>query len=315
MRFAPGSLIIITILTLACGLKTEMPSQIPSTTAAAVEGYDRQRIWFIDGVSDMLIHRASGIFSVIQHDDSLSIFKTFAADSITPANRRIFQGLQEPALLSSGFDTSARLWAYDRADDYLRGYDGYENSDTMQADIVFHDENWLSVVALAADDSAHIFVAEKINNKIYTYTVDDGELDPTGELTWGAQVSSRIVDMDFGGEYLLLLVEGDWPLRRFVWSVASQVYEELDFNFPQQEFVNPSRIVTSATQCFVLDAGDSTVWELPIDEIDDPGAGLLVTAARTDQALIFPAGVALNDDKVYIADTEQGRVIDYEKRQ
>ncbi|TFG88077.1 MAG: hypothetical protein E4H17_02950, partial [Gemmatimonadales bacterium] len=125
-------LLVAAIVAGACGIKPELPSQIPNTEVLGDESYEVAYRWLVAGVTDMLVHRSTSIFYVIQDAESLSIYPTYKReDLVTPNHKRIFQGLTSPRLLADGSDHDFRIWVYDAADDRVKGYDGGEFLDTL----------------------------------------------------------------------------------------------------------------------------------------------------------------------------------------
>ena len=57
---------------------------------------------------------------------------------------------------------------------------------------------------------------------------------------------------------------------------------------------------------------DTTVWEYAADL--EPGSELLVNS-HTKEILAAPTALTVVQDRVYVADPELGKIIDYEKRQ
>ncbi|MCP4546026.1 MAG: hypothetical protein GY835_06135 [bacterium] len=315
MRGLVKALLPFALLALACGIKTELPSQIPNTEPLGDEGYAANYRWNIDGITSMMFHRSGNIFTAIQHEDSLSIYPSYQKTfDVKPINKRIFVGLGTPLLLADGYSGHHRLWVLDDADGYIKGYHGRDIfADELEIEIQFTDPNWQDIVGIAADSHGRIFVADNAANTVYHYLLEDDAITLQGELTWGAQVSSSIRDVDVAGDYVVLLVEGSWAVRRFL--LVGDEFVEEDYVGTQREFTDPIAMVGRPGVCFVVDQGDSSVWELDLEDLNNPEGGVLVAAAAADTTIILPSAIAVNNDKVYIADSVLERVVDYEKRQ
>lgn len=317
MRARPAPLLAaIALLVAACGLKPELPSQIPNTEVLGDESYEVNFRWLVDGVSDMLVHRSTNIFYVIQDAESLSIYPTYKReDLVTPSHKRLFEGLTAPRLLADGTDLDFRIWVYDAADDRVKGYDGGEFLDTLTVRVSFTDAAWQSVVALAADDAGRVFVADRGLNRIYRYRVGGTPASPTvsadGQLSWTSQASGALVrDIAYAGGRLYLLDDGLGTLQ--VLDPATGPLDPPLFGYFDDLLAEPSALVADADHLFVIDRADTTVWELPVDLA--AGEQLRVNT-HLKEILRAPSALTVVQGRVYVADPELGKIIDYEKRQ
>jgi hypothetical protein len=264
----------------------------------------------------MLVGRHTGIFYVIQDQDSLSIYPAYRQTTLVElSGKRLFQGLDEPLLLADGIDESLRLWVYDGADETLKGYDGSEFLDSLEVEISFQDPAWQNVVAIAADDAGHVFVADRTPNKVYRYRVDDSpgglELVDDGELQWTSQGAGATVrDIAFHGGRILLLDDGLPTLQEL-----DPVQGPLDppiFEYFSDLLDQPISLAADGDHYFVMDRADTTVWEIGRDLVVEEA--LRVNSDELER-LLEPSTLTLNDGRVYVADPSLGKIIDYEKRQ
>ena len=94
MRIASRILLLATLLLAgACGIKVDLPSQIPSTEPFSEDDYTLAFQWLVPGVSEMLVGRNTGIFYVIQDQDSLSIYPAYRQTTLVElTGKRLFQG-------------------------------------------------------------------------------------------------------------------------------------------------------------------------------------------------------------------------------
>ena len=312
MRRAVWHLLLFTLLAAACGVKPELPSQIPSTEVLGDESYTLPYYWVIGGVTDMLVHRGTRIFSIIQDADSVSIYPTYARGDTLPSHKRLFTGLTAPRLLADGSDHKFRLWVYDDGDATLKGFDGGEFLDTLTEEIAHSDPAWQDVVAVAADNEARVFVADRAANKIYRYRVSDPpapELEADGEIQWVSQQAGATVrDLAYSAGWLVLLDDGLGTIQLL--DPAS----ELDpvFEYMDGVLAQPEAVTANEAHIFVMDRADTTIWEIGWD-LEPDGARRVNEGAN--QVLRNPTAFTVNESKVYVADIEQGRVFDYEKRQ
>lgn len=317
MRMRPALLLAaFAVLVAACGAKPELPSQIPNTEVLGDESYEVTFRWLVDGVTDMLVHRSTSIFYVIQDAESLSIYPTYKReDLVTPAHKRLFQGLTAPRLLADGSDFDFRLWVYDAADDRVKGYDGGEFLDTLAVQVSFTDAAWQDVIALAADDAGRVFVADRALNRIYRYRVGGTPASPTvsadGQLSWTSQASGALVrDIAYADGRLYLLDDGLGTLQ--VLDPATGPLDPPLFGYFDDLLAEPSALVADAAHLFVIDRADTTVWELPVDL--EAGEQLRVNT-HLKEILRAPSALTVVQGRVYVADLELGKIIDYEKRQ
>jgi hypothetical protein len=311
----PYALLLLLLLASACGIKSDIPTQIPSTEILGDDAYEVNYRWLITGVTDLLVHRRSDFFYVIQHQDSLIIYPSYRReDLVSPApHKNLFRGLDTPRLLADGIDAKARLWVFDDGDGKLKGFDGSRGIDTLYVEVEYRDPAWLSVTAIAADNAGRVFVADRLANKIYRYTVEvdgnDIELDPAGELTWTSQqTGARVRDIAFGAGKLILLDDALMSLQL----LDPAGVEVPVFAFLDNLLIRPTALSADAEHCFVVDMGDVSVWEIPLGL--DASEALKVNT-HTKVVLESPVAVTLNDGKAYVADETLGMVIDYEKRQ
>jgi len=314
MRRRDIGILLPLLLAAACGLKPELPEQIANVEVVGDESYEITYRWLIDGATDMLVHRGTSIFYVIQHAESLSIYPTYKReDLVTPSHKNLFNGLVEPRLLAAGTDLDHRLWVFDAGDGALKGYDGGEFLEPLDVEISHVDPAWQAVAAIAADDAGRVFVADRAANKIYRYLVEGSpgalSLAADGEVTWTSQLTGATVrDLDFAAGKLVLLDDGLGTVQLLdPAGVASPIFEYLS-----GVLADPVALAADAENLFVLDMGDTSLWEIDADL--DPTSALRV---NTDDREILrqPTAMALNQGKVYVADPELGKVIDYEKRQ
>ncbi|MBN2171407.1 MAG: hypothetical protein JW819_08810 [Candidatus Krumholzibacteriota bacterium] len=314
MRRPAIGILLPLLLAAACGLKPELPEQIANVEVVGDESYEITYRWLIDGATDMLVHRGTSIFYVIQHAESLSIYPTYKReDLVTPSHKKLFNGLVEPRLLAAGTDLGRRLWVYDAGDGLLKGYDGGEFLEPLDVEISHGDPAWQDVAAVAADDEGRVFVADRAANKIYRYQVTGApgslHLAAAGQITWTSQLTGATVrDLDFAAGKLVLLDDGLKTIQLLdPAGVASPIFEYLS-----DLLADPVALVADADNLFVLDMADTSLWEIDADL--DPTSALRV---NTDdrEVLRQPSAVTLNQGKVYVADPELGKVIDYEKRQ
>jgi hypothetical protein len=314
MRATFGILAIL-ILAAACGLKPELPSQIPSTEVLGDDGYEVGYRWLVGNITDMLVHRSTSIFYVIQDSDSLSIYPTYKReDLVTPIHKRLFQGLTRPELLADGTDRGFRLWVYDGDDGLVKGYDAGEFLDTLQVELSFGDPTWQEVVAIAADDEGRVFVADRGANRIYRYQVtSEGELEAEadGELIWTSQAGGATVrDIAYSGGNIILLDDGLGSIQ--VLDPASGPLDPPLFDYFDELLAEPIMLTANDEHLFVYNRVDTTVWEYSADL--EPGSELLVNT-HTKEILLAPTALTVVQDRVYVADPELGKIIDYEKRQ
>ena len=316
MRGRAISLLFLSLaLALGCGLKVDIPSQIPSTEILGDDAYEVNYRWLIAGVTDLLVHRRSDFFYVIQDSDSLIIYPSYRReDQVTPSpHKNLFRGLLSPRLLADGNDLKFRLWVFDDGDGKLKGYDGGRGIDTLLVEIEFADPAWREVTAIAADDAGRVFVADRLANKVYRYRVElDGgvpELTPNGQITWvSQQAGARVRDIAFGGGSLILLDDALFTLQ----ILDPAGVADPRFAYMDALFIQPIALSADDENCFVVDLGDTSVWEIPLSL--DPGEALKVNT-HTKVILKSPVAITLKDGKAYVADAQLGMVIDYEKRQ
>lgn len=304
------------ILAGACGLKPELPSQIPNTEVLGDESYEVTYRWLVEGVTDMLVHRSTSIFYVIQADESLCIYPTYRReDLVRPNHKRLFQGLTTPQLLADGSDHDFRIWVYDAADKRVKGYDGGEFLDSLAVQVSFTDAAWQEVVALAADDAGRVFVADRGPNRIYRYRVGGTPANPVvsadGQITWTSQAGGATVrDIAFAAGRLYLLDDGLGTLQ--VLDPASGPLNPPLFDYYDELLDDPIALAADAEHLFVINRADTTVWELSATLDAD---GQLRVNTHTKEILRTPAALTVVAGRVYVADPELGKIIDYEKRQ
>lgn len=309
-------LVVTAILAAACGIKPPLPSQIPSTEVQGDDSYEVRYRWLVGGVTDMLVHRSTNIFYVIQDAESLSIYPTYKReDLVTPAHKRLFQGLETPLLLADGSDVDYRLWVYDEADGQLKGYDGGEFLDTLQVRVSFGDPTWQEVVAIAADDEGRVFVADRGGNKVYRYQVTgtngDLEVEDDGELIWTSQAGgANVRDIAFSDGHIVLLDDGLGTIQ--VLDPASGPLNPPLFDYYDELLAEPTRLTADAENLFVVNLADTTVWEIDANLTPD---GELLVNTHNKEILSAPTAVTVTQGRVYVADPELGKIIDYEKRQ
>ncbi len=310
------SLLAAAIVAGACGIKPELPSQIPSTEVLGDESYEVAYRWLVTGVTDMLVHRSTSIFYVIQDAESLSIYPTYKReDLVTPNHKRIFKGLTAPRLLADGSDHDFRIWVYDAADDRVKGYDGGEFLDTLTVQVSFTDPAWQQVIALAADDAGRVFVADRGLNRIYRYRVGGTAASPTvsadGQLSWTSQAGGATVrDIAIAAGRLYLLDDGLHTIQAL--DPATGPLNPPLFAYFDELLDDPVAITAAAEHLFVINRADTTVWELSAQL--DPEGQLRVNT-HTKEILRAPAALTVVAGRVYVADPELGKIIDYEKRQ
>jgi hypothetical protein len=304
------------ILAGACGMKPELPSQIPNTEVLGDESYEVTYRWLVEGVTDMLVHRSTSIFYVIQADESLCIYPTYRReDLVRPNHKRLFQGLTAPRLLADGSDHDFRVWVYDEADKRVKGYDGGEFLDSLAVQVSFTDAAWQEVVALAADDAGRVFVADRGPNRIYRYRVGGTPANPVvnadGQITWTSQAGGATVrDIAFAGGRLYLLDDGLGTLQ--VLDPASGPLDPPLFDYYDELLDDPIALAADAEHLFVINRADTTVWELSATL---EAAGQLRVNTHTKEILRAPAALTVVAGRVYVADPQLGKIIDYEKRQ
>ena len=309
-------LLVAAIVAGACGIKPELPSQIPNTEVLGDESYEVAYRWLVAGVTDMLVHRSTSIFYVIQDAESLSIYPTYKReDLVTPNHKRIFQGLTSPRLLADGSDHDFRIWVYDAADDRVKGYDGGEFLDTLAVQVSFTDALWQDVIALAADDEGRVFIADRGLNRIYRYRVGGTAANPTvsadGQLSWTSQAGGATVrDIAIAAGRLYLLDDGLHTIQ--VLDPATGPLNPPLFDYYDELLDDPIAITADAEHLFVINRADTTVWELSA-ALDAEGQLRVNTHAK--EILRAPAALTTVAGRVYVADPELGKIIDYEKRQ
>jgi hypothetical protein len=259
----------------------------------------------------MIVHRSTRIFSVIQHADSLSIYPTYAREDTVPSHKRLFTGLISPRYLADGNDYQFRLWVFDGGDQRLKGYDGGEFLEALPVEIQHADPRWQNVAGVAADNAGRVFVAERGANRIYRYEVSPPpgpELDEAGELAWVSQnTGAKVADIAFAEGRIVLLDDGLLTLQLL--DPAGQTPAVAAYF--AEVFQQPARVTANAAGIFVLDSAGPVIWQIGWDLT--PGSVQRVNEGA-NQVLKSPTAIALNDDKVYVADGDWGRIFDYEKR-
>lgn len=306
----------IPLLLVGCGLKMQIPDQIPSSGGFADADYEVTYRWLIPGVTDLLIARHSNIFYVIQHEDSLSIYQAYKReDMVTPDHWNLFDGLVSPRYLADGRDDAARLWVWDEGDGRLKAYDGSEFLAVQQPQLSWQDGDWGEVVAIAADDDGHLFVADRGANRIWRYEVSTGpsglELAADGEVGWISQGTGATVrDICFAGTRLLLLDDALMTVQKLVPDADDTSGAEAFYL--SDVLAAPTSISSDGEAIIVIDPGSGKVWDFGWEASADE----VLRVDKDDKVtLADPIGTVLNGGKVYVADPVLEMVIDYEKRQ
>ena len=309
------SILMALTLTASCGIKPDLPDQTPFTGGISEGDFSLEYRWTVGGVTDMVVGRDSGIFYVIQDADSLGIYPAYRRANATLEGRQLFEGLIEPSLLAEGRDYDRRLWVYDRGDGAVKGFDGNEFLDALPILMEFTDPDWQDIVAIAADDESYVFVADRGPNLIYRYRVEgdatDAEIFADGTLSWTSQGGGATVrDLAFADGNLLLLTDVLLTLQILDTETGPQdpaVFVYLD------GFIDEPGLITGAgSDIFVTDRADTTVWvmnwELQLEK------AVRINALDDDPALLDPVAMTVNEGKLYVADPELGKILDYEKR-
>ncbi|MBC8366098.1 hypothetical protein H8E52_01675 [bacterium] len=311
------TILLLTFMAAAvgCGIKPELPDQTPFTGGISEGDYSLEYRWTVTGVTDMVVGRDSGIFYVIQDSDSLGIYPAYRRANAVLEGRQLFPDLIEPTLLCEGLDFDRRIWIYDEADGKVKGFDGNEFLNELSVIMEFHDPAWRDVVAIAADDDRRIFVADRGPNRIYRYKVEgeagDFEILTDGEISWTSQGGGATVrDLAFANGFLLLLDDVLLTLQILDPETGSQnpaVFTYLDGFLDQ-----PAHITGDGDAIFVTDRANNTVWAIDWDL--NMNLALRINAQDDDPALVDPVAMTVNEGKLYVADPELGKILDYEKR-
>ena len=309
-------LLLLALTAAACGLRPDLPSQIPNTQVLGDDSYEIAYRWLVGGVTDMLVHRSTSIFYVIQDADSLSIYPTYKReDLVTPGHKQLFQGLIQPTLLADGSDQGFRIWVYDAGDGAVKGYDGGEFLDTLQVEVTITDSDWQQVVAIAADDEGRVFVADRGGNRIFRYRIigQPGSLYATedGFLPWTSQAGGATVkDIAYANGRIYLLDDGLHTLQ-VLHPLGGPLNPPL-FDYYDDLLDDPVGLTADAEHLFVINRSDTTVWELATDLTPDSE---LRVNTHSKEILRDPLAFTVVDGRVYVADPTLGKIIDYEKRQ
>jgi len=309
------SILLLLAATAGCGIKPELPDQTPFTGGLTEGDYALEYRWTVGGVTDMVVGRDSGIFYVIQDADSLGIYPAYRRADAVLHGRQLFEGLGQPALLAEGRDFDRRLWVYDLADGKVKGYNGNEFLNPLPVLMEFSDPGWQQIVAVAADDDGHVFVADRGPNRIYRFRVEggpgDAEVVGDGELSWTSQGGGATVrDLAFAHGYLLLVDDVLKTLQILDPLTGPQnpaVFAYLD------GFIDEPALVTGDRDAiFVSDRADTTVWAIDWDLQLDQAVRL--NSPDDDLDLLDPVALTANEGKLYVADPELEKILDYEKR-
>ncbi|MDP6419052.1 MAG: hypothetical protein QF492_06690 [Candidatus Krumholzibacteria bacterium] len=315
------TILLMLLLLLACGIKPELPNQIPNTEVFSEDDYVIQYRWLLDGVADLHLSSTSRIFYAI-HNDSLNIFPAYTRkDSVSIEGWCKFLGLEEPVYLADGRDYAAHLWVYDAADGNVKGFDGSLFAvDSLDVELSFTDD-WEDVVAVCADTDGHVFVADRGTNLIYRYHVSGSagnpDVDEDGFLSWTSQGGGATVrDMAYAdGNIVLLTTAPDGSSSENL--LMLQILDPV--NGPQGEFEyfddllgDPRSISADGDHLFVTDYADTSLWEIGWDLL--PSEANRVNSDEKVQ-LLNPVSFTINEGRVYVADPELGMIVDYEKRQ
>ncbi len=298
-----------------CGIKPELPDQTPFTGGISEGDYSLEYRWTVLGVTDMVVGRDSGIFYVIQDADSLGIYPAYRRADAVLEGRQLFPDLVEPTVLCEGRDFDRRIWAYDQADGKVKGFDGNEFLSELSVIMEIYDPGWQDVVAIAADDDRRIFVADRGPNRIYRYRIEgdagDFEVLADGEISWTSQGGGATVrDLAFADGFLLLLDDVLLTLQVLDPETGSQ--DPAVFTYLDGFLAQPVHITGDGEAIFVSDLADKAIWAIDWDLNMD--LALRVNAAEDDPALTDPVAITVNEGKLYVADPELGKILDYEKR-
>jgi len=196
----------------------------------------------------------------------------------------------------------------------VKGYRGGEFLDTLTVQVSFTDPTWQEVVALAADDEGRVFVADRGANKVYRYQVSGeiGDLDviTAGELIWTSQAGGALVrDIVYADGKIVLLDDGIGTIQ--VLDPLSGPQDPPLFDYYDELLPEPTRITANEEHLFVINASDLTVWEIPLTLESE--AELRVNT-HNKEILESPTALTVVQGRVYVADPELGKIIDYEKR-
>ncbi len=316
MRHARTILImILSGLMAGCGIKPELPDQTPFTGGITEGDYSLEYRWTVGGVTDMVVGRDSGIFYVIQDTDSLGIYPAYRRADAVLEGRQLFPDLIQPELLAEGRDFDRRLWVYDGADGTVKGFDGNEFLNELSVILELSDPSWQDIVAIAADDDRHLFVADRGPNRIYRYKVEgeqsDFEILSDGELSWTSQGGGATVrDLAFADGNLLLL--DDVLLTLQVLDPLAGPLNPPLFTYLEGFIDEPTLITGDGDAIFVADRADTTVWAVDWNLAMD--SAVRINSQEDEPILLNPVALTVNEGKLYVADPELGKILDYEKR-
>jgi len=309
-------MLVLAVLAANCGIKTELPAQPPYSGGISQGDYYLEYRWYADEVTDMLVGRDSGIFYVIQSEDSLGIYPAYMRkDTLRLEGRQIFQDLERPKLLAEGRDFDLRIWIYDADDGMVKGYDGNEFLNELSVVMEFGDPDWQDVVAIAASDEGRVFVADRGPNNVYRYRVTGGPGSPQvvedGQLSWTSQGGGATVrDLAFAEGRLLLLDDVLMTLQ--ILDEETGPLNPPQFTYLSGLIDQPGLVTADADAIFVSDRADTTFWA--IDWELNLAAAVRVNSSDDKTAVLHPVAMTVNEGKLYVADPELGMILDYEKR-
>lgn len=317
MRSTAKTLLLATAaLAAGCGIKPELPDQTPYSGGISEGDYYLEYRWYVDGVTDMVVGRDSGIFYVVQNRDSLGIYPAYVRkDTTRLEGRQLFQDLQQPRFIAEGRDFDLRVWIYDAGDGLVKGYDGNEFLNELPVTVAFGDSDWQDVVAIAASDEAHVFVADRGPNRVYRYRVAgsaaEPEIVPDGELSWTSQGGGATVrDLAFAAGRLLLL--DDVLLTLQVLDAESGPLDPPLFAYLDGLMGQPELLTADGEALYVSDRADTSLWAL--DWELDLERAVQVNSIDDKTLPQRPVALTVNEGKLYVADPELGMILDYEKR-
>ncbi len=197
----------------------------------------------------------------------------------------------------------------------MKGYDGGEFLDTLSVQVSFGNPAWQEVAAMAADDEGRVFVADRGVNKVYRYEVTGGngdlEVSADGELVWTSQAGGATVrDIAFSNGRIVLLDDGIGTIQLL--DPGSGPLNPPLFDYYDELLPAPTVLSANAENLFVINSSDTTIWEIPADLAE---GGELLVNTDTNAILQAPSAMTVVQGRVYVADPELGKIIDYEKRQ
>ncbi len=306
-RLVTTALVVVVVLALACGHRTDLPHESGGGIIPASGTYIVKQIWtdFADA-DDIILTSGSQVF--VSFPAAGQVVGYFSTGSTPRPNGRVLQ-CNNPTSLAEGLDRTLIVADSDSLGEVVLIFD----QATGEQVSAIRDTSWVEIGGVAADQDGHIYVSDRQLNLVRKY---DGAGTPLLDLADegdGAGYVRAPDGLDWQPDRLLVVDSGKQWIQALDTDDSNQaLFFLMGVQSPFESFGDLTDVAGDPDGNFyVVDLANATVLKYDDEYQFDQRVELNATAGM-DGYLLEPVAVTASARLVYVLDRADGKIVAFE---